>query len=285
MATLMDELIFVLRRADPGLPKETKLVILKEALQAHVLSMIAAHPRYRMLNFYGGTCVRVIYGLDRLSEDLDFDNTQEVDLATFPNDLVRYFHHTLGFVGATAKIQRGESSVMRVTLKFPVLHALGLSPLAGENLHVKIEVSTHKQTAVVETTSVLFHGKSMTLRHFSLETLMAGKMIACLERTFRKGDTETFIKGRDFYDLLWYMQKEIQPLKEKLAKDGKRAYTARSAIKDIGAIVKRIRTSDLAIDLLPLFADRPFIESWLEAFHENFIRFAKPYLQARGKVS
>ncbi len=62
---------------------------------------------------------------------------------------------------------------------------------------------------------------------------MAGKMLACLERNFQKGEGAT-IKGRDFYDLLWFMQQKIQPLEEKLAKDGRQPYTVQSAMELLG---------------------------------------------------
>ena len=42
--------------------------------------------------------------------------------------------------------------------------------------------------------------------------------------------------------------------------------------------IAHIKTRDLAIDLLPMFESRPFIEAWLEAFHENFEIFARGYL-------
>jgi len=42
--------------------------------------------------------------------------------------------------------------------------------------------------------------------------------------------------------------------------------------------IVNIKTRDLAIDLLPMFESRQFIEAWLEAFHENFQAFVKGYL-------
>jgi len=47
---------------------------------------------------------------------------------------------------------------------------------------------------------------------------MAGKMLACLEYNFQRGKEGVLIKGRDFYDLVWFMQKRVVPLKEKLRK-------------------------------------------------------------------
>ena len=170
---------------------------------------------------------------------------------------------------------------MRVTLKFPVLNALGLSPHPSEALHLKVEVSQHEQVAVIQHTPVLVYGRSLVAAHFSLETMMAGKMLACLERNFERGRSGAQIKGRDFYDLLWFMQQRIQPLEEKLARDGQQPYTVKSAMLALQEKIAQIKTHDLAIDLLPMFESRQFIEAWLDAFHENFQAFVKGYLREK----
>ena len=56
-------------------------VMLKEILQSYVLSFLYNHKDYRFLNFYGGTCLRVIYNLNRMSEDIDLDNSRQVKTA------------------------------------------------------------------------------------------------------------------------------------------------------------------------------------------------------------
>ena len=106
---------------------------------------------------------------------------------------------------------------------------------------------------------------------------MAGKMLACLERNFQKG-AGAMIKGRDFYDLLWFMQRKIQPLEEKLARDGRQSYTVRSAMQMLGEKIATVKISDLAEDLLPLFEQRSFIDAWLEGFKENFREYVMNYL-------
>jgi len=108
--------------------------------------------------------------------------------------------------------------------------------------------------------------------------MMAGKMLACLERNFQKGTSKANIKGRDFYDLLWFMQQRIQPLEEKLNKDGMQSYSSRLAMELLRKKIAGIKTSDLADDLLPLFEQRQFIAAWLEWFRENFNRFIQYYM-------
>ena len=276
MATLIQLMQNVLAQKDPLLPNETRRVILKEFLQGYTLDFLYNHPLYRRLQFYGGTCLHVIYGLNRLSEDIDLDNSNGIDLSAFENDLLTFFRSGIGYADVTAKTQVGEWGVRRTTLKFPILYALGLTAHANEPLHLKVEVSQHRQTAIIRRTPVLLFGRSFVAAHFSLETMMAGKMLACLERSFQKGEGAA-IKGRDYYDLLWFMQQKIQPLEEKLAKDGSQPYTVRSAMKLLGEKVAEMRIPDLAEDLLPLFEQRSFIEAWLEGFQENFREYLKYY--------
>ena len=278
MATLIQSLENILSKKDSMLSNETKRIILKEVLQAYTLNYLYNHPTYRKLNFYGGTCLHLIYDHNRLSEDLDLDNSAEVDISNLEEDLYTYFHSNIGYPDLTTKSQQGEWGVHRITLKFPILNSLGLSPYPNETLHLKVEISQHKQTAILQKTPILTFGQSLVASHFSLETMMAGKMIACLERNFQKGNAAFGIKGRDFYDLLWYMQQKIQPLEEKLEKDGKKPYTLASAIRLLSEKVVTIKTSDLVVDLLPLFEQRTFIEAWLESFHQNFERFCSFYL-------
>ncbi len=269
MATLIQALQNVLQDKDPLLANETKRILLKSALQALTLDFLYNHPIYRGLNFYGGTCLHVVYGLNRLSEDLDLDNGHAIDLTSLPDEVLAFFHKTHGYPEATAKTQQAANGILRITLKFPILNALGLSNTPNEVLHLKMEVTHHQQVAVIKKTPVLYYGRSIVPAHFSLETMMAGKIIACLERNFQRGRGAT-LKGRDFYDLLWFMQKRIEPLKEKLASDGKKMYTPQSALGELQEKIQHVRKEDLAVDLLPLFESRAFIEAWLNGFHENF---------------
>ena len=276
MATLIQLMQNLLAQKDPLLPNDTKRVILKEFLQGYALDFLYNHPVYRRLNFYGGTCLHVIYNLNRMSEDLDLDNSNEIDLSSLENDLLIYFRSTIGYGEIVAKTQIGEGGIRRTTLKFPVLYSLGLTRYPNESLYLKVEVSQHKQISIIRKTPVLLFGRSFVTAHFTLETMMAGKMLACMERNFQKGGGVA-IKGRDFYDLLWFMQQKIHPLEEKLAKDGVQSYTIQTAMLALSEKVAEIKMAELSEDLLPLFEQRSFIEAWLEGFKENFREYVKNY--------
>jgi predicted nucleotidyltransferase component of viral defense system len=278
MATLIQTLQHILETKDPTLPTETKRVILKEALQAYVLDYLYNHPSFRRLNFYGGTCLHVVYGLNRLSEDIDLDNSVGVDLSRLREDLLGFFQKTVGYSEAGASIQQEAAGILRITLKFPILNMLGLSASSNEALHLKVEVSSHRQIAVIKQTPVFYHGRSFVPAHFSLETMMAGKMLACLERNFQRGKEGALIKGRDFYDLLWFMQMQVRPLQEKLSKEGKQPYTTQTAMLALRDKVEGIKGKDLSADLMPLFESAVFVQAWIEAFHANFMEYLQNYL-------
>lgn len=278
MATIIQILQNALTSVDPLLANETKRIYLKEALQALVLDYIYNHPLYRGLNFYGGTCLHVIYGLNRLSEDIDLDNSQGVQLGSFGDDLLGHFHQAWGYQDVSHKLQESQEGISRTTLRFPVLYELGLSPHRDETLHLKTEISQHRQVAIIKRTPVIHFGRSYVPAHFSMETMMAGKILACLERSFQVGTTAIAIKGRDFYDLLWFMQQRIRPLDQKLESDGAASYSVQSAMLALQEKVGKIRPRDLEIDLLPLFEQRTFVKVWISSFHANFQEFLQYYI-------
>jgi len=278
LATIIQFLQDTVSSIDPLVANETKRIHLKKALQALVLDYIYNHPRYRGLNFYGGTCLHVIYGLNRLSEDIDLDNSQGVELGNLSDDLVGHFHQAWGYQAASCRLQKSQKGIIRTTLRFPVLYELGLSPHRDETLHLKTEISQHRQVAIIKRTPVIHFGRSYVPSHFSIETMMAGKMLACLERSFQVGKTAIAVKGRDFYDLLWFMQQRIRPLDQKLQSDGMEPYSVQSAMFALQKKVGKIRQRDLEIDLLPLFEQRTFIQAWISSFHTNFEEFLQYYI-------
>lgn len=262
--------------ADPSykdLPKEVKRIVVKDYLITYILSYIYGHKDYRKLVFYGGTCLRVVYGLNRLSEDIDTDNSAKIELNNFGNDLQKFMKALLGGE-VMVYTQTGQGGISRFVIKIPVLYELGLSPLKSEKLHIKVEVSSHNQIYNKEMTTILRNGQTMTIAHFDKPSLMAGKMIACMERVFRKGKTAEMVKGRDWYDLWWYLNEKVVPNEEKLLADNQGKVGVQQAWKIIGDRLKTLKRRDLEADLLPFFTDQVFINDWLDNFQEFYGRLA-----------
>lgn len=188
--------------------------ILKEYLQVFILDYLYAHPVYGKLVFYGGSCLAQCHGLPRLSEDLDFvDMKGVINTADLARNLVAYFKkHTDLSVSATTQ-------KFRVVLKFPVLKELGLAD-AGESdfLMLKIEVFRDDgllRDCPVEAVPIFKMNRSIIVKAFDLPTLMATKIRAVLHRKWEKkgkdGQILATVKGRDYFDLMWYFRKGVVP--------------------------------------------------------------------------
>jgi len=188
--------------------------LVKEYLQLLILSFLYSHKEYRSLVFYGGSCLRHCYDLPRLSEDLDFvDIEKRVNLNKLADDLLNFFKkkHNLKI---NTKVQK-----FRCTLKFPILQILGLSePHETNYLFSKIEVYKEFEFCHeynIEIKPIFKLGEAFLVKSFDLPTLMATKIRAILYRKWEKktknGKVLAEVKGRDYYDLMWYLEKGVKP--------------------------------------------------------------------------
>lgn len=278
MATLVDELKMVVDDSiGRGIRPDVIRIQLKEKLQLYVLDFIYNSPKYHHLIFYGGTCLRKCFGTGRMSEDIDFETTESFSKKEFAEDVVRHFRERVSYPALLVNCPG--QKVSRVELRFPVLNALGLSPIVDEKLNLKVEVNWIGKTYPAETRAFSEDRFSFVVRHYNLPTLMAGKMLACLHRVWVTGKTGAKVKGRDYFDLLWYMQHHIMPNPERLA-DAPEALTPWAAFENLSQKVAQIRTTDLRLDLEPLFEDGRFVQNWVGHFKENFDRLYREYKEA-----
>lgn len=86
---------------------------LKEVLQDSILEFVYNHAAYRAFLFTGGTCLHRLYGLPRLSEDLDFDVEDTVDPHTFAADAQSYIQRSLHYSPVRVKVSGNGTSVPR----------------------------------------------------------------------------------------------------------------------------------------------------------------------------
>ncbi len=263
------------------LPNLTKRNMAKEMLIYHVLEWLYSNSRYHKLQFYGGTCARVVYDLNRLSEDIDLDNSVGVDLSNFAFDLLNHLRANLLLPGVEVKdsvdLIHDGNHVFRFLVKLPILHELGLSENPNDKLHIKIEISQHQQLSNAILTPVVKNGYSILINHWDESSLMAGKILACLNRSFRKGQTGIQYKGRDYYDLLWYMSRGAQPNKIKVVQESEY-----SNMKEVWLELQRrvvlIKPADIAQDLENLFMEQELAKIWSKHMHALFDRYLENYL-------
>lgn len=277
MNTLLSDLLSVVdQKRFVGVSDATLKVLLKERLQDYVLGFIYNHKEYGKLVFYGGTCLRKLFGLNRLSEDLDFENIESIDLSAFEVDLKDFFRGRYDLDNVTTTTQ-GLGNIYRITIKFPILYDLGLSPFESENLHVKVEVN-QKLTGRygIEVSPYVSGNSSALIRHYSIDVLMSGKITAALDRVYEKGKTGIAVKGRDYYDLVWYMQKQILPNGQKLL-DVNTAYSLGKVFDLLDDKVNKIKSADLYLDLEAYFEEKQFIKDWCDNFHDLYERYREFY--------
>lgn len=166
--------------------------------------------------FYGGTALRIFHGLDRFSEDLDFSLISpdaQFDLSAYTQAV----RDELGAYGldmtVTEKIKRNESTVRSAFIKGGTqIHLLKISsispPVTGVHpdatITVKLEVDIDPPTGAEYEIKYQLLPIPYHVRAFTPPSLFAGKVHALLCRGWK-----TRVKGRDFYDYIWYLSKGI----------------------------------------------------------------------------
>ncbi|MFW5719423.1 MAG: nucleotidyl transferase AbiEii/AbiGii toxin family protein [Candidatus Dojkabacteria bacterium] len=249
-------------------------IALKEELQNYVLLAMYSSSEVDSLVFTGGTCLRKLYGLNRLSEDLDFENPKKVKIETVRNAIEEFFL-AINLTEFDFLVQKGKN-INRLTIRFPILYALGLSNYKDEKIHVKVELSPSSQNFNCETTAFTFENQTVVMKHFSLEQMFSGKIGACLQRTWQKGSSGIIVKGRDYFELIWYMQRGVQPDLKKLKAEGVSG-NLQNVFTQLDEKVVKINFRDLYADLRIYFESDAFITEWCANFHLLYKRFRSSY--------
>lgn len=264
-----------------GIDAETSRNALKEELQFFVLNFIYHHSEYNKWIMYGGSALRIIHGLDRMSVDLDFEVSHPITenfLKGLKEDIENYFTNTYGtdsnFLAMKITIGRG------LLLKFYVGEELGLGN-ASNQVHVKIDLNHFvAPKAVTERRPINRDQLSFVILTYNMGALMASKLAAIFLRGTRGiGDMVYEEKGRDIYDLLWYMGKKVVP-------DFDYTMAKGVDIKDIKTLFDKVTIkilnnpqtdSNLKQDLMPLFLNQAYIANWLKNWRETYLHLLDEY--------
>ena len=248
--------------------------ILKEFLQVYVLYYIYTQKKYnKNLIFTGGTCLRHFFDLPRLSEDLDFDYLEEFDPDDLMEDIRKYFEQNLQYKQIKLAIKQGGEQII---LKFPVLHSLGLaSGQESDLLYVKLDLSKNPSNYFdLQITSKSIYGFNFVARHYDLSSLMSGKIHAIITRNrFTGEDNIKTIKGRDYFDLLWFIKKSVKPnisrLSEMLGGNMNMDEVKKQLDLKVKALVTKYK-NDFKSDLIPLISETDFISIYVDNYHEEY---------------
>jgi len=192
--------------------RDDYLQALREILQSIALLALWRAKFFESAAFYGGTALRILYRLDRFSEDMDFSllapdpnfNLNKYDQAII-NEL-KAFGFKAEFMSHT-KLK--ESAVKSAFLKANTIESL-LAIDAGDEianrLHkdqkitIKIEIDTDPPPGFEIEMQPVLQPIPFNVKTYTLPDLFAGKMHAALYRKWKRN-----VKGRDWYDLVWYV--------------------------------------------------------------------------------
>ena len=183
---------------------------LREILQEIVLLGLSRAGFFDYALFYGGTALRILHGLDRFSEDLDFSliaPDTNFDLSVY-EDVVIEALHSFGFE-VTIQLKNSDSTIKSAFLKGNTSqHLLNIEAPAdivktfgqGRLVKIKFEVDTQPPLDFESQKKTLLVPSPFTINTMTLPSLFAGKMHAILCRNWSSRP-----KGRDWYDLVWYI--------------------------------------------------------------------------------
>jgi predicted nucleotidyltransferase component of viral defense system len=184
---------------------------LREILQDIALLGLWRSKFFEKAAFYGGTALRVLYGLDRFSEDMDFSLLEPFDSFDIMSYIAFLERETKGF-GFDIRVERIDKTlqtpVQSAFLKADTRNQLLVIETGeeilkaipkGQILKIKLEVDTDPPPGFETQTRYLLQPIPFSVRVFVLPDLFAGKMHAILCRRWKSR-----VKGRDWYDLVWY---------------------------------------------------------------------------------
>ena len=179
--------------------------ILVEYLQTKILKTLSMSAFNDVISFLGGTCLRFVHGIDRFSEDLDFDLMKKDGFRI--ENLASEIERRLSLEGFELDIKiKTTENIHIVFFKFKnVLRDFGFSVPKDEKLLVKFEIDFNPYRNVhTETRFTDSFNERFPILVNTKETLIAQKVLAIFFRPYQK--------GRDFYDLVWFLsQKNLEP--------------------------------------------------------------------------
>ena len=179
---------------------------LREVMQEVALAGLYRGGFFDKAAFYGGTCLRIFYGLPRFSEDLDFSLLEsDADFSLEPYfKAVREEFSALGLQAEmSAKKKTVRTGIESAFLKSDT-RLFSFAVHADKIIKIKFEVDTEPPLGFATEEKLLLQPFSFYVKCFSLPDLFAGKMHALLFRNWKNR-----VKGRDWFDFEWYVRKSI----------------------------------------------------------------------------
>ena len=248
---------------------------LREILQEIALVGLWRGKLFEHAAFYGGTALRIFYGLDRFSEDLDFTLLTANPKWSWDayGEAVKTELSSYGFdVTFEEKEKTTQTAIKSAFLKTPTVQELikiGVHSSTLKGIHpnglirIKVEIDTNPVFPLPSEQKILSQPVAVSVRCVNKGALFAAKMHAALFRAW-KGR----VKGRDWYDLVWFIRNKTPfdlLLFSKLAGEDKLTI---SAFREL--VNERIKQLDIKAaieDMIPFIRDSEVVrKTWSKEF-------------------
>lgn len=214
--------------------------VLKEYLQYRILDIVFSSKYGDKLIFMGGTCIRIVHGSDRFSEDIDLDN-YGLSEKNF-EDLMNIVKLELEKEGVNIEIRSSFRNVYHCYIKFPhILFDNKLSPLKDEKILIQIDRFRLKNKPKAISKILSKFDIFTEIKIYPIETALSQKVHALLDRKRAK--------GRDIYDIV-YLYSFTQPDWSYLKKNLKIA-NQKELKKELLKLFTKKDLQDLAKDVEP----------------------------------
>lgn len=253
---------------------------LKEVIQEIILCGLSRAGFFKEAAFYGGTALRIFYGLDRFSEGLDFSllkENQNFDLAKYFPILEKEVKSFGLNVEITEKEKSIDSDIKSAFLKGNTREHMLLfypnSPLLGiannELIKIKFEVDINPPKYANFEPKFKLLPAPYEVNLYDTPSLFAGKLHAVICRSWKNR-----IKGRDLYDYVFYLSKgtkfNLPHLRERLIQTGTIAPNEALSIENVKTmLIEKFDTIDYnqaKKDVVPFIKDTRSIEIWSATF-------------------
>lgn len=176
----------------------------REFLQAQVLSALQDRGAFAHWAFVGGTALRFLYRLPRYSEDLDFSLVGRGKDASFERHMTSVQRDLSAQAYDVDVKVRTRTTVASAHVRFRgLLYEIGVSPHPDEVFMIKVDIDTNPPEGAITETRILRRFVMLNLHHYDRASLLAGKLHAVL--------TRKYTKGRDLYDMAWYLADDSWP--------------------------------------------------------------------------
>jgi predicted nucleotidyltransferase component of viral defense system len=250
--------------------------LIKDKIQDYILYFIYNSKDFKNLIFTGGTCLRKLYRLPRLSEDIDLDYQKEFNIDLFGKKIILYFRALKTIPVPKIKITNNKKTIF---LKFFAKDFLKEKNLQdNEIIFVRCDFSLINNSFYqTETNPYFFDNFNFFIKSYDLPTLFANKLSAFLERDFFKGNKQKIaFKGRDVFDIFWFLDLSAKSgfnLKPNwlIIKKNFPQLTKEDFIEKIIGKIELINKKDVYLDLAPFISDKVYLEKFIRSF-QDFIK-------------